>query len=198
MLQYKTFVCKELSCHSDLINGCEGHVWRSLRNRVLFTTGFANTGDQDRGLFQCYGKPKLNSAEWLLEKMQGSVRAEEAICQVDHVSIKRAGDKNNTLPRHLRELNEEELAELQSNSETACVWEYMTLEESPAVISQEHDPAPASQGLNIHTHTHTHTKPVALWAQEVHPSSDIEGILGSITLVALTPALDDRPGPNKA
>jgi hypothetical protein len=40
------------------------------------------------------------------------VRAEEAIYQVNHVSIKRAGDKNSTLPRHLREMNEEELAKL--------------------------------------------------------------------------------------
>jgi hypothetical protein len=96
------------------------------------------------------------------------VRAEEAICQVDHVSIKWVGDKNSALPRHLRELiNEEELAELQADSET--VWEEMILEEPHAVMSLEYRyPAHASHVLNIQKHHH----PVAPWAQ-VNPNSDI-------------------------
>jgi hypothetical protein len=79
----------------------EGHVCVAIveKQRVLFTTGCANTeARQGRsGTLHGYFNCKENSSSIALSgywRKCKEVRAEEAICQVDQVSIKRAGDKN--------------------------------------------------------------------------------------------------------
>jgi hypothetical protein len=69
MLQYKTFVCKELTLSrrsNQWLKGMYVCVCGDCREtaRTLLTTGCAYTGDQDRGtarIFQCYGKLNLSS-----------------------------------------------------------------------------------------------------------------------------------------